>query len=671
MSFGEVHKCARAHPHFTHSHGSVRYAWSKQQVHCTNIWGHCNVLIHQKLRSKYNQDYIAEMNLTPSGQSPRKLNEDNKADLMLHSFRTGSGMTESALEDRSNMSSKDSLGGSVSPGGHHSSVGSAEPDHPLSKHHQAKRARVENIIRGMAGSPNDRPHGEGESVEGDPSRYGREAYKENKRKQKLPQHQEHGHLTAVSPNSSSSLSKDEECQKLREQLQSMQRLLHQLQEKFLQMYDHNDTENGEKEEEDLQQDIHDPRLDWGTKPEGKRQSYVGQVKEDSGYLGSDRDQKDLQEMLKCELSRAVSQSVDVVFRKFSADLQKQSPLPRLCLSPACSADMEKQTQKACPPEVHYSEDVQKLRPLEHYEITPAHSPDHQTEALSLVVQKPALNQLGSENQSVKRPFPLHQSPFQFSYSAPLHDTQILEHILKYGPHANFGVIPCLPASLERTSPDSMDIAWESLAMRPKVSSGHLGQQHRPGALRQVTVDGLHLPHVKMECGDLQSMAERNTFMSLNIQEGLTPNHLKKAKLMFFYTRYPSSNVLKTFFPDVKFNRCITSQLIKWFSNFREFYYIQMEKFARQAIVDGVSDVKDMSVSRDSELFRALNMHYNKANDFQIPDRFLEVAEITLHEFYNAISLNKDSDPSWKKAIYKVICKLDSDVPDDFKSPSYL
>ncbi|CAB1436232.1 unnamed protein product [Pleuronectes platessa] len=141
--------------------------------------------------------------------------------------------------------------------------------------------------------------------------------------------------------------------------------------------------------------------------------------------------------------------------------------------------------------------------------------------------------------------------------------------------------------------------------------------------------------------------------------------------MFFYTRYPSSNVLKTFFPDVKFNRCITSQLIKWFSNFREFYYIQMEKFARQCIVDGISEVKDITVSRDSELFRALNMHYNKANDFHVPDRFLEVSEITLHEFYSAISAAKDSDPSWKKAIYKVICKLDSDVPDEFKTSSYL
>lgn len=54
-------------------------------------------------------------------------------------------------------------------------------------------------------------------------------------------------------------------------------------------------------------------------------------------------------------------------------------------------------------------------------------------------------------------------------------------------------------------------------------------------------------------------------------------------------------------------------------------------------------------------------------DPQVPDRFLEVAEITLREFYIAISVGKDRDPSWKKAIYKVICKLDSDVPAHFKN----
>ncbi|XP_036814211.1 prospero homeobox protein 1-like [Oncorhynchus mykiss] len=158
------------------------------------------------------------------------------------------------------------------------------------------------------------------------------------------------------------------------------------------------------------------------------------------------------------------------------------------------------------------------------------------------------------------------------------------------------------------------------------------------------------------------------------QEGLTPCHLKKAKLMFFYARYPSSNTLKTYFPDVKFNRCVTSQLIKWFSNFREFFYIQMERFARQAARDGAPCLgregrePPLRLGRDTELYRILNMHYNKSNDYQVPDRFVEIAELALREFYTAIQTGRDSDPCWKKSIYKIICKLDSPVPDSFRLP---
>jgi len=39
-----------------------------------------------------------------------------------------------------------------------------------------------------------------------------------------------------------------------------------------------------------------------------------------------------------------------------------------------------------------------------------------------------------------------------------------------------------------------------------------------------------------------------------MQEALTPGHLKKAKLMFFFTRYPSSSLLKTYFLDVQVKR---------------------------------------------------------------------------------------------------------------------
>ena len=57
-------------------------------------------------------------------------------------------------------------------------------------------------------------------------------------------------------------------------------------------------------------------------------------------------------------------------------------------------------------------------------------------------------------------------------------------------------------------------------------------------------------------------------MSDNQNSTLTPMHLRKAKLMFFWVRYPSSAILKMYFPDIKFNKNNTAQLVKWFSNFR-------------------------------------------------------------------------------------------------------
>lgn len=153
---------------------------------------------------------------------------------------------------------------------------------------------------------------------------------------------------------------------------------------------------------------------------------------------------------------------------------------------------------------------------------------------------------------------------------------------------------------------------------------------------------------------------------------LTPMHLRKAKLMFFFVRYPSSSVLKTYFPDIKFNKNNTAQLVKWFSNFREFYYIQMEKYARQAISEGTKSADEVVVNMDAEIIRALNLHYNRNNHLeQIPEHFRYVVEQTLREFFKAIQEQKDQEQSWKKAIYKVIARLDEPVPEYFKSPTFL
>uniref|UniRef100_A0A0N5CEF6 Prospero domain-containing protein n=1 Tax=Strongyloides papillosus TaxID=174720 RepID=A0A0N5CEF6_STREA len=152
---------------------------------------------------------------------------------------------------------------------------------------------------------------------------------------------------------------------------------------------------------------------------------------------------------------------------------------------------------------------------------------------------------------------------------------------------------------------------------------------------------------------------------------LTPMHLRKAKLMFFYTRYPSSALLKTYFPDIRFNKNNTAQLVKWFSNFREFFYSQMEKYARQAIAEGIKTRDEVIVTSESEIYKQLNQHYNRNNHIQPPERLHLVIQETLREFFCAIQHGKDADPSWKKSIYKIINRLDETIPEYFKDPNFL
>ncbi|PAV85592.1 hypothetical protein WR25_24969 isoform A [Diploscapter pachys] len=156
-----------------------------------------------------------------------------------------------------------------------------------------------------------------------------------------------------------------------------------------------------------------------------------------------------------------------------------------------------------------------------------------------------------------------------------------------------------------------------------------------------------------------------------VSSTLTPMHLRKAKLMFFYTRYPNSTLLKSYFPDIRFNKNNTAQLVKWFSNFREFFYIQMEKYARQALAEGIKRREDIHVTLESDIFKALNTHYNRNNHIQPPEKLVHVVEESLREFFDAIRLGRDSEPSWKKSIYKVINRLDDHIPEYFKDPNFL
>lgn len=43
----------------------------------------------------------------------------------------------------------------------------------------------------------------------------------------------------------------------------------------------------------------------------------------------------------------------------------------------------------------------------------------------------------------------------------------------------------------------------------------------------------------------------------------------------------------------------------------------MEKYARQAVSEGVKNAEDLRVGGDSEIYRVLNLHYNRNNHIEV------------------------------------------------------
>nr|XP_033795276.1 prospero homeobox protein 1 [Geotrypetes seraphini] len=609
-------------------------------------------------------------------------------------------------EDICSSSSRDSPQECLSPFGR-PTISQFDMDRLCDEHLRAKRARVENIIRGMSHSPSVALRGNENEREGAPQSVSpRDSYRENKRKQKLPQQQQQSFQQLVTARKEQ---KREERRQLKQQLEDMQKQLRQLQEKFYQIYDSTDSEfdeDGNLSEDSLQSESMDAKAhDSGGRSDSEmfdldpgqfidraraliREQEAGAENKPKGESPREREMglnscnpegKHLAETLKQELNSAVAQVVDTVVKVFSSKPSRQLPqvFPPLHVPQARFAmNGENHNFHTTNPRLQCFGDVIIPHPLDTFGNIQLPNSTDQTEALPLVVRK------NSSDQSASAPppgshhhAPLHQSPLSatagFTSASFRHPFPL--PLMAYPFQNPLSASSASYLGKDRSSPESLDLTRETTSLRTKMSSHHMSHHPCSPAHPPSTAEGLSLSLIKSECGDLQDMSEISPYSGTQsyMQEGLSPNHLKKAKLMFFYTRYPSSNMLKTYFSDVKFNRCITSQLIKWFSNFREFYYIQMEKYARQAINDGVTSTEELSITRDCELYRALNMHYNKANDFEVPERFLEVAQITLREFFNAIIAGKDVDPSWKKAIYKVICKLDSEVPEIFKSPNCL
>ncbi|NWZ35942.1 PROX2 protein, partial [Brachypodius atriceps] len=545
------------------------------------------------------------------------------------------------------------------------------------QHLRAKRARVESIVQGMSLPPTPQAFDMSpEAAFRHERERGGEMTQENKRKTRVPQ-QGMGAAGRGAPTGGSSHAKG--CRQLKEQLCFLEQQLRWLQEKFYQVCDSEDAAQTQEDSEKVQPLPGKPedRLnkDSATATSNPRKVPLrGSVLEvceleeaedrgDRGGLPSAV--RVLSQALKHELAVVTSQVVDSILKnvwpKADSHIQKQHhSLPML----GAEARREYSAGGKC------RKPLAKPSPMN----APGSLGSPQAEVLSGASGKSLGSYAGSfSSKGVRKSSRVPSMGYALGSATPVQHSQLLSQLLGYRQHSLWGSDSHeTPSALERGCPEPLNLHWGTVKLRSSVVRQ---QQHHLLPLSPANMESLALLPAgrdghRVVLRDMPSSGFALCRLSLTprqMQEALTPGHLKKAKLMFFFTRYPSSTLLKTYFLDVQFSRCITSQLIKWFSNFREFYYIQVEKFARQALLEGVVDACTLQVSRDSELFRALNMHYNKGNDFEVPGRFLEVASLTLQEFFSAVRAGKDADPSWKKPIYKIISKLDSDIPEGFKA----
>ena len=70
----------------------------------------------------------------------------------------------------------------------------------------------------------------------------------------------------------------------------------------------------------------------------------------------------------------------------------------------------------------------------------------------------------------------------------------------------------------------------------------------------------------------------------------------------------------------------------------------MEKYARQALSEGIKNAEDLHVSVESELYRVLNLHYNRNNHIEVsqPDNS---TQYTLYTFPSLSFLTNNKAPS--------------------------
>lgn len=357
------------------------------------------------------------------------------------------------------------------------------------EHVQAKRARVETIIRGMCLSPNPLALGSARARDG-PSCP--EKARERKRKQDLPMQQ-----PPLNPGPAGSQGSRNGGPRVREQLRLLKQQLRRLQEHILQAEPRGSVP-GPRSAKQRDGCGRPWAMDRGCHQgsgwdlpgvEGHRVAEVGHQPEEARFLPSGT--RALLEILREELTGAVSQAVDSVLQKVLLDppghptqlgrsFQGLVPGGRSETSPeggACANLLplpalpraQAQAQAGCPPG---NSSLAK----------PPDSPRY-----------PVSSRMTSK--------PCQGPPTNCAVTVPsrMRESQILGQLLGHGPPGHWGGrLPQGASSQGHSSPESGARPWGAVRLRPSV----LSQQH-PAPLAPTCLEKLpFLPSVKMEQGGL-------------------------------------------------------------------------------------------------------------------------------------------------------------------------
>ncbi|KAL1254286.1 hypothetical protein QQF64_016515 [Cirrhinus molitorella] len=461
---------------------------------------------------------------------------------------------EPLQEDTCSNSSQESAEESFSPFGK-ISLNHLDSERLNEDHLRAKRARVENIIRGINHLPNVMATSisngkdcerelEGEAEITVQSFSPRESNRENKRKQKLPQQQQHSFQQL---DSSHKEQKVEERRLLKLQLEDMQKQLRQLQEKFFQIYDSTDSEadGGSLSEDGVRSDgmLGDGGINEHIQNSVANRSDNERADLDSGcfldeakamlreqalldgemarHEGSLRSKglismhevgKHLAETLKQELNSAMSQVVDTVVNVFS-----KPPRPLLQVFPSLPANEDHFAFNRDNSNFHTANqrlqcfgDVIFPSPLNSLVGVPLPCANDQTEALPLVVRKSASEHHQSSDPGAQNGHPHPSLPpsslsGHSSFNSPSFRHPFSLPVVGYSFQNMLGTSSTGYSS--KDSPGLMDLSRETpiLRMHNRSCSPVL-----PGS----TAEGLSL--IKSECGDLQDMSDISPYSGSTI-----------------------------------------------------------------------------------------------------------------------------------------------------------